>query len=538
MTDHERAWQLIQRYLDGLTTDAEARELEAAVQQDPEVANAFARAARTDAYLDEFFTDSRHDQRGAKLLRDLPGKPGRRQSLASPVRWAAAAVLLAAVGSSLYFLPPTAEAVPYQVVAGRVLVDGVESHRIREGARVEVVGDEAAVIRLAADGSQAELSPSSKGIIRGRMGKGNQVIELTQGSGDFHLENGEGAFRVETPVGEVCGSGAEFAVELRPPDQAAGKEVPRKMVPALVVAVMAGTVDVQYDNDRYTLALGDNRIYAAGKPAAERKPELTGQVIALAEDGKSFTLETPPAAKKEPSRKQTVHLTEQTKLSFVNVPLHTERPTVGYQARVWLAGGSAESAVAVTFSGQKRSAPKPDLAGLVTAISADGKALTLQLPSKKKGERGPTATVQLGDQTQLAYAFVPMDGEKPTVGYNVTVWLAAGSPDTASAVTFSGKKGQVPEPDWRGWVTAVSPDGKELTLQLAGKKKGENGPTAIVRISDQTKLVFAGIDKGQQKPTVGFEVVVWLDKGARDTAAGIRFSAPAGKKRDPTPMPK
>jgi hypothetical protein len=419
-----------------------------------------------------------------------------------------------------------------------VLVDGTESLHIRDGACVEVVGDEAAVIRLASDGSLAELSPSSKGVLRSGRGKGGQVIALTRGSCEFHPENGEGHLRIETPVGEVSGRGAEFAVQLRPADEAL--TVRAETALTLVVAVMGGSVHVHYDDNSYTLGLGDQRVYGGGQPAATRKPDLVGTVVAIAEDGSSFTLETPPPAKKETPGKRTVRLAEATQLSYVNVPLHGEKPTVGYLARVWLADAAGDKAVAVTFSGPKPSAPKPAFTGQVIAVSDNGKELTLQLPAKKKGEPAPTVTVKIGANTKLSYALVPLDGEKPTVGYNASVWLVEGTKDTASAVTFSGKKANAVYPDWTGRVTAVSADGKEVTLQVPGKKKGEAGPSVSIRIHDKTKVVYAGIDKDRQQPTVGYEATVWLDKGSRDTAAGIRFGAAAVKKGSPdqTPTPK
>jgi hypothetical protein len=533
MSDKQRALLLVDKYLGDVATDGERGELELALRTDPDVADAFVRAARTDAQLDLLFTDSRQSQQVEQLLRAAIPPPRQAWFPSRYLPWAAAAVLLVAVGIALYFLPSSGEAVPYTVVSGRVLVDGTESRQVRAGARVEVIGDEAAVIRLAADGSLAELAPSSKGILRGRTAKDGMVFELTQGSCEFHLENAEGHWRVDTPVGKVSGRGAEFAVELRPGDREEELDMERQLAMTLFVAVMAGTVDVQFGSDSYTLGLGDNRVYAADKPAEpNRKPDVTAKVIAVADDGKSFTIETPPPAKREPPGKRTIKLTDQTNLSYANVPPKGEKPTVGYQARVWLVEGSAEVATAVSFSGQKLGGPEPDLAGIVLAVADSGKEFTLQLPSKKKGEPAPTVVIKIDDKAKLSYALVPVGGEKPTVGYNASVWLVKDSKDTASAVTFSAKKASVTNPDWMGRVTAVSADGKELTLLLHPKRKGEPGQTATLKIQDKTKLAYTNIDKEAQKPTVGFDVEVWLDKGSTDTAAGIRFSVP-GKKGNP-----
>jgi FecR protein len=533
MTNSQRAGQLIDKYLGDIATAAECVELDNALQANPDVADAFAQAARIDAHLDDFYADRRENQRVQRLLHDLPKQRSRPWFPVSSFRWTAAVLLLAALGIGLSFLPSSAEAVPYMVVSGRVLVDGIENQQIRPGSHMQVVGDEAAVIRLG-DDSLAELSPSSKGVLRGPMGNGGQFMELTQGSCEFHLHKGEGPMRVETPVGEVSGRGAEFAVELRPGEKEDLPLQQGEIVPALLVAVMAGNVDVQYGDDRFRLGLGDNRVYAADRPTAARPSDVGGRVIGIAEDGNSFTLETAPPAKKEPPGRRTVRLAEQTRLSFVNVPLRGEKPTVGYKAKIWLAEGSTELALAVNFSSMPNPTPEPDLAGVVQAVSANGKEITLQLPRKTKGEPVRTVAIKIGDETKLSYALVPMDGEKPTVGYNASVWLVQGSKDTASAVTFSGKKNSVPNPDLTGRVTAVSPDGKELTMQRPGKRKGEPGPTVTVKINDKTRLAYPEIDKDKQKPTVGFEAAVWLEKGSQDAAASIRFGALPGNKGDPT----
>src|SRR5262249_9022015 len=156
-------------------TDVERAELSSALRTDPQVADALARAARTEARLEEVFAEGRQTQRVEKLLRDSGKTPVRGQRRSRALRWAAAAALLTAAGLGVFFFRPGAEVAAYPVVSGRVLVDGKESRQIRVGDRLEVVGDAAAVVRLATDGSLAELSPASQGVLRGRNRLGQVV---------------------------------------------------------------------------------------------------------------------------------------------------------------------------------------------------------------------------------------------------------------------------------------------------------------------------------------------------------------------------
>jgi hypothetical protein len=537
MTGTHPADALIQKYLDGIASAPEAVELDRALAADPDAADAFARATRLDAALGECFADRRHARRAEAVVAAVMPEPAGHAAPASvrlPVRWLAAAVLLLAAGAGWLLLSGIGGEAPAAVVAGRVLVDGVEGRPIRDGASVEVLGDEAAVLRLS-DGSLAELAPASRAIIHGRTQRGRPGVELTQGSGEFQVQEGARHFRVDTPVGKVSASGTEFAVALRPAEADVESAVRRNVAAALIVAVMAGSVQVRYRNADYALGIGDNRVYAGGKVTPGQKPDLAGKVVEVAADGRAITLEAG-------TLRRAVQLTEQTRLSYVNVPVGGERPAPGYQAQVWLAGGAPDSAAAVAFAGKKIAPPKPDLAGRVTAVSPDGRAVTLQLPPPKKGQPARTARFQIGDHTRESFALVPFDGERPTVGYHASVWLAAGSRDEAARVAFSGKKANAPDPNLAGRVTAVSADGKDLTLQVPPRTKGEAASARAVKIRERTKLVYKGLDKDRQKPAVGLVAAVWLEKGSPDIAAGIRFipgpqpkPATAGKPAAPRP---
>jgi ferric-dicitrate binding protein FerR (iron transport regulator) len=527
MIDTTRAELLIQKYLDQLASPAETAELGRCLAADPALADAFARASRTDAGLVERFTEQCAIDRADRFLA-RPTVGPRHRAFPAPLVGLAAAVLFLAAALGLYHWLGEREPLRHDVVAGRVLVDGIESESIPDGAAVEVGDDSAAVIRLA-DGSMAELAPSSQAVIHGRMRRGGAVFELTRGGGDFQVEHTDGRFRVDTPVGKVTALGTEFSVELRPPTLDEGADMSKKVALALIVAVMAGNVEVKYGNARYALGIGDNRVYADKKSAPKHKPDVAGKVVAVAADGKSITVEQLPAKKNAPPMQRTLRLTEQTRLAYVNVPVRGEKPTIGYQVVAWLADGVQDTADAATFSTKKAAAPKPDLAGRVTAVSSDGKTLTVELPPPKKGQPASTATIHINDKTKLKYGHVPIDGEKPAIGYHAVVWLAEGSKDTAAIVAFNAKKGG---PDFYGRVVAVASDGKTITVERPGKQKGQPATPAVIQITAATKLAYKGIEREQQRPAVGLVAAVWLEKESGDMAAGIQFM---GKPAPPKP---
>src|SRR5947209_3920504 len=85
-----------------------------------------------------------------------------------------------------------------------------------------------------------------------------------------------------------------------------------------------------------------------GRLAAENKPRYTkpslgGTVVAVSPDSKTLTLETPPSKKGGEPTRHTVKLTATTQFSYANVPEDGKKPSVGYQAAVWLAEGSTDT---------------------------------------------------------------------------------------------------------------------------------------------------------------------------------------------------
>src|SRR5690349_6981533 len=75
MSTSDRNHELIQKYLDALASPAELAELEGLLAADPEVANAFAEAARLHAGLQDYFQKQYKMDQVASLL-NAPATPG------------------------------------------------------------------------------------------------------------------------------------------------------------------------------------------------------------------------------------------------------------------------------------------------------------------------------------------------------------------------------------------------------------------------------------------------------------------------------
>ncbi len=173
----------------------------------------------------------------------------------------------------------------------------------------------------------------------------------------------------------------------------------------------------------------------------EKKPDLSGQITAVADGGRRITLELPPAVKGDPAKAIDVKLTDRTKVAYFGVDAQGETPTVGYVALVWLVEGSEDTAAGVRL-GRKDAQPQkgPDLAGKIIAVTDDLKRITLELDPKNKGDEPKKTDIKLTDKTKFSYFGVEL--RLPTVGYLAQVWLAENSTDTAAGIRLGLKNGQ------------------------------------------------------------------------------------------------
>jgi ferric-dicitrate binding protein FerR (iron transport regulator) len=257
----ERADRLIQKYLDDDATDAELAELEALLCSDPDAAAAFAEATRFAASLERRLAGE--SQAAPRLPLTASSAPARRRI---PWRWAAAALVLLAVGAGGLLLYSVSRPSPkeYRLVSGQVHGD------LAPGGRIEVTGDDPAVIELPG-GVRAEMAAGSVFLLHVPDGDG-QTVELLAGAATFDVPNG-GAFRADTAAGSVHGAAARFAVELRPPEVARTGKRPEWL---LSVTVSAGYAHVRQGDETQTLAAGQKQDFRT--PA---EPDLVGRVEAV-----------------------------------------------------------------------------------------------------------------------------------------------------------------------------------------------------------------------------------------------------------------
>lgn len=247
---------LLAQYLDGDLADADREELAAEVEGDPAAARTLDEALAFEALLIAAHAGAPDAAAGRTRVLHRAAELRQAPSVLWP-RWAtaAAAVVVGIIGALVIAFGLRTSG-PHEVLSGRVLVDGAEARRLKDGARLEVAGESDAVVRLA-DGSRVVFAPASVATLRGSAADVRQHVELAAGKGAFHVGPGPRRFTVSTPVGTVTVLGTDFSVELRgpaDPQAAAGATM-------MLVAVEGGKVGVDYRGNRYELAAGESRLF-------------------------------------------------------------------------------------------------------------------------------------------------------------------------------------------------------------------------------------------------------------------------------------
>jgi len=277
---------LLMRYLDGALDEASRSELESMLEDDPKAAIRLTVLAYDRVALRGLLKNSAVAEAGR-----TPEKPGRRfpprfsRPRPSRRRWVVAGALSAAAILLLLAIAYWALPSGLRLEEGLVAVGGLETSRVREGERFTVSGNRSATLRLA-DGSRVKLEADSVGVAHGGTKGARQVFELIRGKGRFKVEKAMGGFRVETPAGKVTVLGTEFDVELRPGAQRGGREMTGRTALTLVVAVIVGSVQVEWSGGTVTLSAGQQQVFAAeGDDATVPKVEAKRPEAA----GKSYT---------------------------------------------------------------------------------------------------------------------------------------------------------------------------------------------------------------------------------------------------------
>jgi RNA polymerase sigma factor (sigma-70 family) len=260
---------------------------------------------------------------------------------------------------------------------------------------------------------------------------------------------------------------------------------------------------------------------------AQRDPDVLGKITAVAADGKGLTLKVPPRNRGEEPATIEIKLTDETKVVSPRGERRGgpagegTRPQVDYIGSVWLQEGSKDTAAVLQVE-----RPRPDAVGTVSAMSDDGKVLTLE--SKTRSGEVTKTVIRLAEATKMEFVGGEPRDKKLKVGHPVMVWLQEGSTDTASVVQANLQRRN---PDVTGTIAAVSADGQVITLDV--RKRGEEQPTRTeIKLTDKTEIDFAGTDKAEEKKlTVGYAAAVWLQEGSNDTAAMLLATKPAERGR-------
>lgn len=172
-------------------------------------------------------------------------------------------------------------------------------------------------------------------------------------------------------------------------------------------------------------------------------------------------------------------------------------------------------------TGREERRRTPDFAGKITAISDDGKTLTLSSGGGRGQEQPKNVDLKLTDKTQVEFTGLLKNiAKKLKVGDTAQVWLQEGSKDTAGVIHATKNA------DISAKITAVSADGKVLSVETPGPGRGEVTKTDI-KITDKTKIGWNVRGAAEeQKPQVGYMATVWFEEGSKDTAAALALSRP------------
>lgn len=293
MSDFDRDLELIQKFLDARAFDEEIAELEKRLAADPEFAAAFANAARLNAGLERHFRKQYKIAQVATLLESheqIPTVPvsalasratsafvpaparlikSRLEQVANARQFArprgkpwrrgaiAAALLLLAIGG-LYWSRHRPESDRFRLLSGQVAVAGREVAGVSEEVLFEVTGPGAAVFGLPG-GGRLELAPKSRALCR--RDSDRAIVQVASGGGEFDLSAARSRVRVETSLGTITTTGSRFSLDVvtAPPPEFSPRAF--QTFPRLTVAVVEGSVMVEYHGVSTIVQAGETRVF-------------------------------------------------------------------------------------------------------------------------------------------------------------------------------------------------------------------------------------------------------------------------------------
>jgi anti-sigma factor RsiW len=303
MSSSDRTRELIHKYLEDLASRSEIVELEVLLSTDPEVASAFAEAARLDAMLRGHFRKQHkidqvaalvHAARASPANKSSPpeatgdlGQPGahaepprltgstfvrrlseptrpRRSPFARSLalaarrwRWIAACLLLVTAAMSVWALRRPGEE-SFRLISGRVTVAGGEADRVPVDLPFEVAGENGAVLQ-GPRGIRLDLTPATRAVLR--QASHGIVIQINSGGGEFTVPRGQSGIRIETELGIVTGADCRFSLEFGTAPPAPASAAQGIQAPVLIVSVARGSVMVERDGVATTLSAGERQAF-------------------------------------------------------------------------------------------------------------------------------------------------------------------------------------------------------------------------------------------------------------------------------------
>jgi len=259
MPDTPSTRELIGKYLDKAATDDEVAELTRRLREDPDAADAFARACRQDAWLSRCFREQKNGEHLTAALEEAErNRPPRRRARRRSAWVAAAAV--AAVAVAVLCWAVFGSPYPQPEVTGTVRIH--EGGALRRGAVVGA-GSEGAALTL---GGYCRVAIDPNSVVRIAGTPRDERIVLERGRVVCDVKPGAGQFTVETEQGTISVQGTRFAVELLK-----GQGGQAMLNRHVLVKVFAGAVLVA--------AAGAQEVVNAGEEKL-----VPGKVVVTAED--------------------------------------------------------------------------------------------------------------------------------------------------------------------------------------------------------------------------------------------------------------
>jgi hypothetical protein len=273
----------------------------------------------------------------------------------------------------------------------------------------------------------------------------------------------------------------------------------------------------------------------AGEPRERphvRQSDLTGRVVAVGADGKSFTVAGVARERPAESVKVEVMIGEKTAVTYDGVTSGGAKPTEGYAVSVWMDETVKGLAARVGFGGSEGAYRYADLTGLVVDLDKDGSGITVQSPLGgvvEGGAKPKDVSIQFNEKTVFAFSDVGAGEARIAKGQSAWVWYdddarVAGN-RIAGQVHFYGSA--LPPhrnrgPDVSGKL--LSADDRTLTIEQPAASPGGEPKKVVLKLGAKSSFAYHNVGSGGAKPTEGQHAGVWLEDGSKDTAAEVALS--------------